>query len=125
MEPISIICIDDNDGILKALKLVFDRSENFQLFGQATTGHEGIALAARTQPQIALVDIQMDKISGIEVASQIRQLSPNTKIVGFTCYHYKNMVAKMLQAGAKMVLSKATSISDLTNALMQVNVINR
>ena len=118
----TILLADDHAVVRQGLKGLLEDEPNFTVVGEAGSGLEAIRMVDELKPDILVLDIIMDDISGIEVARQVRKNSPHTGIVILSMYGDKKYVLEALQAGAKAYVMKKAVTSELIEAVRQVLV---
>lgn len=118
----TILLADDHAVVRQGLKALLEDEPNFTVVGEAGNGLEAIRMVNELNPEVLVLDIMMDDISGIEVARQVRKNSPNTAIVVLSMYGDKKHVLEALQAGAKAYVVKKSVTSELIEAVRQVLV---
>jgi two-component system, NarL family, response regulator NreC len=118
----TILLADDHAVVRQGLKALLEDEANFNVVGEAGNGLEAIQMTSELKPEVLVVDIMMDDISGIEVARQVRENSPRTAIVVLSMYGDKKHVLEALQAGAKAYVVKKSVTSELIEAVRQVLV---
>ena len=120
MSKISIVLIEDHDLTRMAMQATLERHGNFQVVGAAVNGEEGVALITQKQPQVAIVDIGLPDIDGVEVTRQIKQLQANntiTKILILTLRDHEDVVLAAFGAGADSYCMKDASPDRLIAAV--------
>lgn len=119
---IDIVIADDHIIFREGLRLIIQQSEHYGLRfrGEACTGKELIDLVKKTKPDIALTDIRMPSMNGIEATSIINKKYPKTKCIGISMFDEEIMVTDMLKAGAMGYILKDTSREELTTAIITV-----
>ena len=85
--------------------------------GEARSGSEAIELAERLQPEVVLMDIKMDEVSGIEATRQITRTNPNIRVLIVTMFEEPQSVFSAIRAGAMGYISKNSSKSELMKAV--------
>ena len=118
----TILLADDHAVVRQGLKALLEDESNFTVVGEAGSGLEAIRMVSELNPEVLVLDIMMDDISGIEVARQVRKNSPRTAIVILSMYGDKKHVLEALQAGAKAYVVKKSVTSELIEAVRQVLV---
>ena len=83
----TIVVADDHPAMLAAVSEILER-HGFDIVGRATDGQQTLALIEEAKPKVALVDVRMPRLSGIEVAVRAVALSPETSIIFYTCLLY-------------------------------------
>jgi two-component system response regulator NreC len=118
----TILLADDHTVVRQGLRALLEEEPDFDVIGETGSGLEAIRLAGELRPEVLVLDIMMDDISGIEAARQIIETCPKTAIVMLSMYGDKRHVLEALQAGAKAYLVKKSADSELVKAIHQVIV---
>lgn len=92
------------------MKKLLGGNEGWEICGEAENGKEAIEKVAELCPDIVLLDVTMPVMNGFQAASEIRRLSPKTKIVIFTMHESPRMAEESKRAGADAYLAKSTSL---------------
>lgn len=119
-ESIRILLIDDQTTIRQALQILLEQEPGFEIVGGAADGIKGLAMVEALQPDIALVDIEMPKMNGIETTELITARFPNTKVLVLSGQDDQEYLTKAVQVGAKGYLLKTTPAEDLAYAIRSV-----
>ena len=114
---ITVLLADDHVLFRQGLALLVREQEGWQIVGEAGNGEEAVALAEARQPHIAVLDVEMPRINGIEAARQIRQVSPGTRIVALSMYGDAHYQERMFEAGASAYVLKNEAMDDLVEAV--------
>jgi two-component system, NarL family, nitrate/nitrite response regulator NarL len=107
---------DDHPALLQAVSEFLEAS-GFELVASAPDGVRAVALARETNPDAAVVDFRMPRLAGIELIAQLREATPETRIVVYTAEADEAVVRAALGAGASAILLKESPLADLTRAL--------
>jgi len=105
-EKIRLLIAEDQPLIRRALAALFDNDPDVELVGQATNGAEAVTMARAWRPDVALLDIKMPRLNGIEAARQILQERPEVKIVMLTTFDTDDLIFDAILAGAVGYLLK-------------------
>ncbi len=116
-EPIRIVLIDDHAIVRKGLRAFLDTYPEIEVVGEASGGAEGVALVARVLPDVALMDLVMPEMDGIEATRQIKQVSPSTQVIVLTSYGEDERIFPAIKAGALSYLLKDVDPDDLVRAI--------
>lgn len=119
-EKTSVVLVDDHPVFRKGLRMLLEDEPDFSVIGEAGDGEEAIALIIEHQPDIAVLDISMPGISGIEVAKRISEACPDTRIVALSIHSEKRFVEDMLIAGAAGYILKQSAPEDLVSGIRTV-----
>jgi two-component system, NarL family, nitrate/nitrite response regulator NarL len=120
--PVRVVIADDHplyrDGVARAIS---DQAE-LELVGQAADGWGALFLIKKLEPDVALVDLKMPGVSGIELCARLRAVDPppRTRVVLLSAYLEPELVSRAGSAGAAGYLGKDGSRSDICQALLRV-----
>jgi len=115
-KPTRLILADDNPHARHGLRAVLSSHSNLEVVGEATQGHEAIALVETLQPDVALLDVRMPKTDGIQATRTIKNRWPKVRVVLISMYtDYKE---EALAAGADAFLVKGCSAEELVTAIL-------
>jgi len=117
--PPTIILADDHPVVRQGIRILLER-ENFEIVGEAVNGIEAVQLAAKYQPDVAVLDLAMPVMNGITAVGQIREISPRTKVVLLTMYTEEHHVLQALRAGVKACVTKTQAVEHLISAIREV-----
>jgi len=120
MDRIGVLIADDNDRFRAGLRALLQAAPETEVAGEATTGDEAIALAARLQPDVILMDIRMPGLNGIEATRRILQTSPHIGILILTMYEDDDSVFAAMRAGARGYLLKGALKAEILRAIRGV-----
>jgi len=121
MAIMNILLADDHILVREGTRELLDREPDMQVVAEAGDGEEAVRLAAAHHPDIALLDIAMPRLSGIEATRQIKHLSPGTAILILSAYDDDEYVFALLEAGAAGYLLKNVRGRDLVEAIRSVH----
>jgi DNA-binding NarL/FixJ family response regulator len=121
MEKITILIADDHKLIRETWSFILNSDPRFQVVSQCSNGEEAIAEAQKLRPKVALLDINMTPISGLEATQQIRKYSPATKIIGVSMHSQPAYVKKLLKLGAHGYVTKNSPQNEMFEAIVEVN----
>ena len=120
MNVIRILLADDHTVVRKGLCLLLESHPGFKVIAEAANGREAVAMAEAHKPDVAVLDIAMPLLNGIEAARQIADRLPQTAIVFLSMHSDEGYVLKALKSGAKAYLLKDSAEYDLINAIKAV-----
>jgi DNA-binding NarL/FixJ family response regulator len=118
---IRIILADDHAVMRRGLRLVLEQQKDFEVVGEASDGRVAVSLAEAARPDVAVLDITMPNLNGIEAAQQIASKQPGVSIVMLSMHADESFVLRSLKAGARGYLLKESAESDLINAVRLVS----
>ena len=114
-----VLLADDHVIVRQGLKSLLER-EGFEVVAETSDGHEALKQAASQQPDIAVMDISMPTLNGLEAARQMHASSPKTKTILLTQHYEEQYLSEALEAGVKGYVLKAQAASDLVHAIGRV-----
>jgi two-component system response regulator NreC len=120
VKQIRILLADDHNVMRRGLRLLLESQPEFSVVGEASDGREAVAQAEATSPDVAVLDIAMPNLSGIEAAQRIIALLPKTSVVILSMHSDEGYVLRALKAGAKGYLLKDSVEGDLIQAIKAV-----
>jgi DNA-binding NarL/FixJ family response regulator len=115
-----ILLADDHPIVRQGLKLLIER-EGFTVVGEASDGREAVRLAQELCPDIALLDLTMPQLNGIDAGQAILQVSPKTNIILLTIHAEDHHVLEALRAGIKGYVLKTKAAEELVLAIQEVS----
>ena len=118
--PLKILLADDHHIMRQALKLLLEES-GFSVVAEAADGLDAVRKANEKRPEVAVLDLSMPLLNGIDVAKQIRHDLPATKIVLLTMYSDEQYVLAAVRAGVTGYVLKSDAATDLVGAIQDVN----
>jgi two-component system response regulator NreC len=118
---IRVILADDHSVMRHGLRLILEQQEDFQVLGEANDGREAVNLAEALHPDVAVLDITMPNLNGIEAARQISDKQPHIAIVILSMHADEGYVLRALKAGARGYLLKESPEADFVSAIRSVS----
>jgi DNA-binding NarL/FixJ family response regulator len=120
-KKIRILLADDHNIMRRGLRLLLERQPGFEVVGEAADGRQAVERAEATKPDVAVLDIAMPNMSGIEAAQRIRVLLPQAAIIILSMHSDEGYVLRALKVGAKGYLLKDSAENDLIEAIKAVS----
>lgn len=114
----TLLLVDDHQLLRQGLRRAMEDA-GFTVVGEAGDGEEAVRLAEELQPQLALMDVSMPILDGIEATRLLRHQSPKTRVVILTMHGEEHMVARAVRAGAVGYLLKDCSMQQVAATLEQ------
>jgi DNA-binding NarL/FixJ family response regulator len=121
MNPIRVLVADDHTMVRESLVNVLDGSGACIVVAQASDGVTAIEQALRVRPDVAIVDISMPGLNGVEVVRRLHNELPATRTLVLTMHEDEEYVLHVVRAGASGYLLKDSPISELINAVKQLH----
>jgi two-component system, NarL family, response regulator NreC len=115
----TIVLADDHPIVRQGISGLLESEPGFVVVGEAGDGREAVELMERLQPDIAILDLMMPELNGMEVARRALRLSPRTRVVILSMYSDEPHVLEALRAGAMAYVLKGTSTETLIFALRE------
>ncbi|MCG8347112.1 MAG: response regulator transcription factor [Chloroflexales bacterium] len=119
-DPITILVADDHTMFRQGLREILERKGGFTVVAEVNDGLAAVDMARQTKPDIALLDISMPGLTGIEATRQIAGASPQTRTVILTMHRDERTVLEAVRAGANAYLLKDADSSELIEAIRAV-----
>jgi DNA-binding NarL/FixJ family response regulator len=117
--PTSVLLADDHALIRQGLKALLEK-QGFQVICEASDGQEAIRSVEKTQPDVAIIDISMPILNGVDAARELKKSSPKTKVILLTQHEEDQYVTEALRAGVKGYVLKGQAAEDLVHAIQEV-----
>jgi two-component system response regulator NreC len=114
------ILLADDHAIVRDGMKSFLQSEGCTVVGEASNGQEAVSLAEKLRPDVAVLDLTMPLLNGVDAAHAIRQVAPNTKTIVLTQHKEDHLVVEALRAGAVGYVLKTHAARDLLQAMREV-----
>ena len=117
MDKIKVLIADDHLVVREGLIVMLQSTGECEVIGQASNGEEAVLLAHKLQPDVAIVDLQMPGIGGIEAIQRITQQTPKVKVIVLSTFDQDEYIYQSVQAGAKGYVLKGTGLDDLLDVV--------
>ncbi|HEY6991837.1 MAG TPA: response regulator transcription factor [Bryobacteraceae bacterium] len=115
-----LLIADDHGVVRKGLRLLLEQYRELEVVAEASNGREAVQLATELKPQIAILDVAMPLLNGIDAAEQIRKTNSETAVILLTMHADESYVLRALNAGVKGYLLKESAEEDLLRAVRAV-----
>ncbi len=112
-----VMIVDDHEVVREGLRALIRRQPDFEVVGEADTVESAIAEAARTEPDVVIMDVRLPDGSGVEACREIRAQRPDTKVLMLTSYADEDAVFASIMAGASGYLLKQARSRMLIDAI--------
>lgn len=121
VRTIRILIADDHSVVRAGLRALLEHQGHFRVIAEAGTGEDAIKLAQEHRPDVAVLDIRMPGVSGIEACRQIIEAVPACKVVMLTSYAEDELLMAAIQAGASGYVLKRIGDNELVQAIERVS----
>ncbi len=122
---ITVFLADDHAVMRDGLRLLLQAQPDIQVVGEAANGRDAVSGVAKLGPEIAVLDIAMPELDGIEATRRIREACPATQVVVLSMHSTPAHVFRALQAGARGYLLKESAGAEVVNAIRAVHTGHR
>ncbi len=119
--PVQILIADDHSVVRAGLRALLERQGRFRVVAEASTGEEAIAKAQEFRPDVAVLDVRMPGVSGIEACRQIVETVDGCRVIMLTSYAEDELLFAAIQAGASGYVLKRIGDNDLVLAVDRVS----
>ncbi|MBZ5582869.1 MAG: response regulator transcription factor [Acidobacteriia bacterium] len=118
--PVRILLADDHAILRQGLRRILESYPGFAVVAEAGTGLEAVRLAEQERPDVAVVDIAMKELNGVEATAQIRKASPSTAVLILSMHRDESYVIRSVRAGASGYILKDSVEDELIQAIHAV-----
>lgn len=115
--PLQILIADDHDVVRHGLRSLLETREGWQVCAEAINGRDAVDLAIQLMPDVAILDVSMPSLNGLDATKLIRKASPRTEILIFTMHESEQLIREVLAAGAKGYLLKSDAARSVIAAV--------
>jgi DNA-binding NarL/FixJ family response regulator len=119
MEKIRVLLADDHTVVRQGLRVLLAAEGDIEVVGEAENGRQAIQLVKKLLPDVAVIDIAMPVLNGLEATRQITRSVPGTKVLILSSYSDDEYVQQLTEAGAAGYLVKQTAANDLLKAIRE------
>jgi len=117
---LDIVLVDDHKLVRDGIKGILERGSEFRVVGEAASGADAVSLCKKTRPHIALMDIELPGMNGIEATTELLRHCPAVKVIILSMYGDENLIISAIRSGARAFVLKKASSAELLNALRTV-----
>ncbi|MBV8802138.1 MAG: UvrY/SirA/GacA family response regulator transcription factor [Gammaproteobacteria bacterium] len=118
---IKILLIDDHELVRIGIKRLLQDIQGIKVVGEASTGEEAVKAAKELIPDVALMDVQMPGIGGLEATRKMVRHNPDIKVIALTIYGDEPYPSRLLQAGAVGYITKGCDADEMIRAIRTVH----
>lgn len=120
-DKIRVILVDDHQVLRDGLRLLLESESDMLVAGEAASGEEGVELAKEIRPDVAVVDLGLPDISGMEVTRRLGTELPTLRVVVLSMHTSKEFIVGAIEAGAYGYVPKSTTHESLLEAIRKVH----
>lgn len=121
MDKIKVFIADDHKILRESLIILLSRDENIEVIGEAADGQEAFGKICGLKPDVAVLDISLPGLNGLDLAAKLQQEMPGVKIVILTMHKSEEFVARALFAGVKGYVLKENALEELIQSIRKVH----
>jgi DNA-binding NarL/FixJ family response regulator len=114
---VRILLADDLAVVRRGLRVLFDARQNFEVCAEASDGREAVELALHHKPDVAILDISLPVMNGIEATRKMRNELPGTEVLIFASYQRENEIRDVLHAGARGYVLRSDADEQIIRAV--------
>jgi two-component system, NarL family, response regulator LiaR len=116
-DPITVLLVDDHEMVRRGVRAFLETQPDISVVAEAGSGEEAVRLAAEHAPDVALMDLIMPGMDGVEATRRLTTRSPRTSVVMLTSYHDDEHVFPAIRAGALSYVLKEIGPGELADAV--------
>ncbi|MEN8142469.1 MAG: response regulator transcription factor [Thermodesulfobacteriota bacterium] len=116
----NIVIIEDHPLVIEAIKQLFSKDESASIVGEAHTGEKAVELVRELKPDVAILDISLPDVSGLDLCPLFADASPETKVIFFSMHDQVSHVHRALSGGAMGYVLKSAPVDCLLEAVKEV-----
>jgi DNA-binding NarL/FixJ family response regulator len=120
MKPLRVLLADDHTLVRAGIRSLLEHVRGVQVVAEASNGRQALELGRTCAPDVAVVDIGMPELNGIETTLRLRQELPAIRVVILSMHDNEEYVTQAIQAGAAAYLLKKSAVAELETALRAV-----
>ncbi|NGO77632.1 response regulator transcription factor [Streptomyces sp. YC504] len=115
-EPIRVLLADDHALVRRGVRLILDSEPDLEVVAEADNGAEAVAMARTHRPALAVLDIAMPRMTGLQAARELARIQPDLRLLMLTMYDNEQYFFEALKAGASGYVPKSVADRDLVDA---------
>jgi DNA-binding NarL/FixJ family response regulator len=117
MSPTTIVLADDHQIVREGIRRLIETRSDFEVIGEVGNGEDAVRMIIERKPDIALMDINMPRVSGIEATRRLERQGVDTRVLVLSMHEDRSYVEEVLRAGAAGYVVKNSSPEDLLSAI--------
>jgi len=114
---ITILLADDHKIFRESLRILLERSADFEIVDEAADGRQAVSLAEHWRPDVVVLDLAMPGLNGLDAIRHIKERNPLVRVVVLSAHEEEDFVARAFQFGADAYVFKEQSVADLVKAV--------
>jgi DNA-binding NarL/FixJ family response regulator len=120
-KKIRILLVDDHAVVRRGFRLILEGQPDLEVVGEAADGRQAVELGEKLQPEVAVIDVSMPELNGIEATRRLAEVSPRTRVLALSMHKDAVYVREILRAGARGYLLKDSNDTDFLAAVRAVS----
>jgi DNA-binding NarL/FixJ family response regulator len=120
MNTVSILVADDHPIVRRGMRALLEGNAGWKVVAEACNGREAVVKAGQLRPDLAILDVSMPLLNGLEAARQITKYAPKTRVLVFSVYDTPELVQKTIHSGAWGFVRKSEAETELVSAVHAV-----
>jgi DNA-binding NarL/FixJ family response regulator len=117
--PVRVVIVDDHRLFVDALALLLGHDDRLEVIGTAGDGRTAVDLVVERQAEVAVIDVRMPEVDGLETARRLRARSPGTRVILVTGLDEEDLAVEAREAGAVALLTKGALHEELKEAILK------
>jgi DNA-binding NarL/FixJ family response regulator len=118
--PINVVITDDHTLVRQGIRRYLEDADGIEVLGEASTGTEAVSVVGRARPDVAILDIRMPEMDGIQAAREITEAHPDTRVIMLTAHDDRRLLVEAVRAGARGYVLKARDAEHLVRSVRLV-----
>jgi len=116
-QAITLLIVDDHELVRRGIRTILTTQPDIAVVGEASSGEEALRIVGDLAPDVALMDLLMPGMNGVETTRRLRAISPGAQVIVLTSYHEDEHIFPAIRAGALSYLLKDVSAQELADAI--------